>query len=363
MKGEKCVTMYDYILEEEGVLKRIIASQEQTTKAFVKLFLEKQPMEIVICGSGTSCHAAIAVRQFWEKLLHIRVRAEYAMVFSEVQEIYDEKMLLIGISQGGQSRSTVEALKKGRERGIATVGISENRQAELFRYSSLQMLMDCGEEKSVAKTKGYIATVGLLFAMAVEAAFQAGRITDRERENYRERMRKTAENFPQIIEKTGIWLAENREELLRARRLIVVGSGKQCATIREGTLKMLETMRYGISGYDLDEFCHGVYNSVDQDTYLLYLAAEGEDREAIFHLREVLSQTTSHQFLITGEQAGIKTGKKDCVLPFLEDECFSALEYIIPMQIMASTLPYDLGIDPFASRDPLFHKKMGSKLP
>ena len=39
----------------------------------------------------------------------------------------------------------------------------------------------------------------------------------------------------------------------------------------EGTLKILEAVRYSVVGYEMEEFMHGVYHSIDQDTYLLYL--------------------------------------------------------------------------------------------
>lgn len=45
-----------------------------------------------------------------------------------------------------------------------------------------------------------------------------------------------------------------------------------------------------------------------------------------------------------------------------DDPDFHVLEYILPLQIISSRIPYKLGINPFLAADPQFHKKAGSKL-
>ncbi|MDR0615368.1 MAG: SIS domain-containing protein, partial [Synergistaceae bacterium] len=171
-----------------------------------------------------------------------------------------------------------------------------------------------------------------------------------------------ARNFNVIIPRATAWVESIREELASARRIIVLGYKNNYANALEGALKLLETLRFGVYGYDVDEFSHGIYNSVDSDTYILYLASEGEYKHKIATLSRVLKDITKHQFVICGDPEGIDTTSRDCVIPFIDDPVFSVMEYILPTQIISATIPYDLGIDPFKASDPNFHSKVKSKV-
>ena len=127
-------------------------------------------------------------------------------------------------------------------------------------------------------------------------------------------------------------------------------------------LKMLETMRFAIIGYDLEEFCHGIYNSVHPDTRLIYLASPDPAlRRRLLQIRSVIADTPSHQSVIGSAFAGFDPEPNDCVLPLVDDPDFHVLEYILPLQIVASRLPYRLGVDPFYAADPHFHQCADSK--
>ena len=360
--GSADIRMYDYILEERRVLEQIVSDRARIAEAFCRYMTSHEVDEIVISGSGTSYHAALAVRAFLENILRIRVRAEYPMMFKDLQTIYDPATLFIGISQGGQSQSTVDAMKKAKRLGVATAGISENNQAEIFKSADIRIVMECGPELSVAKTKGYVATMAILFVLGIEAAKARGNVSSEQCREYIRRLETVVANYDRIIPAATQWVNGIRAELARSRRIVVLGYKNQYANVLEGALKMLETMRFGIYGYDIEEFFHGIYNSIDGNTTLIYLASEGEYQTKVVALKKVLEETTKHQYVISKGIAGYVPDQRDCILPFMDDEVFSVFEYILPMQIIASLVPYDLGIDPFTASDPQFHAKMKSKV-
>ena len=45
---------------------------------------------------------------------------------------------------------------------------------------------------------------------------------------------------------------------------------------------------------------------------------------------------------------------------FINDPYFEAMEYVVPLQVIARKLSLDLGIDCNISSDPNFHRKMAS---
>lgn len=355
------ITMFDYIQEEKDVLLSLLENRHALTGPLSRAIADRRIDEIILCGSGTSYHAGLAARRLIEELTGIRTRAELPMIFTSQQKIYSPHTLFVGISQGGNSLSTVEALDKAQAGGCLCASLSENRCARISRHCDLKLLMDCGPELSIAKTKGYTATMVILWLIGIEAAQTQHRLSDIEAEAVTNRLRQTIDNFPAVISRADAWAEKISQELLEGERILVLGYGHNYANVLEGSLKMLETLRFGIYGYELEEFCHGIYNSIHPDTRLIYLASPGPEKNRIQPIHAVIGKTTAHQFIIGSDQDFLHDPNRDCPLPFIEDPDFHVLEFILPLQILSARLPYLLGIDPFFPSDPQFHTLAGSK--
>ena len=277
------------------------------------------------------------------------------------EKVYDKKSLVIGISQGGQSLSTVEGLDAATERGLLTAAVSENPTALVFEHAQTKTLLEVGNEKCGAKTKGYAGSIMTLMLMVSELALAKG-ITDQATvDGYLERMRTVIANLPAVTDAAVDWYGHIADDLLPARRVIVVGYDGMYGDVLEGALKTLETLRVGIAGYDIEEFFHGIYNSISEDSYLFYLASAGDYKPRTLRLIEILGEWTSHNYLIASP-AGVETPTSfDCIVPFTEDPLFSCFEFIIPMQVVACFGAEARGIDPSIPKDPLFHERIGSK--
>jgi len=283
------------------------------------------------------------------------------MIFKNQQKIYQPNTLFIAISQGGQSTSTIQALAKAKESACSTVGISENPNAEILKNSDMKILMEIGPELSIAKTKGYVATICILHMIGLEVALSLHKISEAEYTAYIHDYLKTVNNFEKIIQFGTAWVKKNTQSLIESRNIIVLGYSNHFATALEGALKMLETMRFGIYAYELEEFCHGISNAISKDTSVIYIAPFGDEQAKALRVRTALESRTGKQHLIVSPQANLAVSDLDCVVPFINHKYFDVLEYIIPLQIAASVLPYQLGIDPFYPADPGFHKIVGSK--
>lgn len=353
--------MYDYILEEKQVLLDVIHDRKIVFGKLMEFLKGKEIEEIIICGSGTSYHAGCGTRKLIEDVTGIRTRAEYPMVFVDQQNIYSKNTLFIGVSQGGNSVSTIQAMEKAKDHHIYTVGISENSEAGIFEYADVRLMMKCGPELSVAKTKGYIVSLALLFLFGLEYGLLLGTIEEKQYSRYIEAMERTANNYDNIIEVGTKWADKISADIIGGKRMIVLGYGNNYATMLEGALKLLECLRFGICGYEIEEFCHGIYNSIDADTRMIYIAPPGKRQERVLVIHDLIGQVTSHQYVILNQMDGYQPGEKDCQVSFVDDDYFNVLEYILPIQIIASRIPYKLGINPFFASDTHFHQKAGSK--
>lgn len=353
--------MYQYILETPEVLRGIIRNRKRITASFVETMKHQEIRQVYLLGSGTSYHAGLSAKNYLEEMLCRKVICMYPTQFARSEKVFDPHTLVIGISQGGQSLSTVEGLKSARERGFLTAAVSGNPDAYISQFADVSTIIEVGTEKCGAKTKGYAGTAITIMMMLTEWGMARGITDEKTADAYLSRMEKVIDNLGNVAEASVEWYGRIREEFLPAKRIIVVGYDGMYADVLEGALKILETVRQGVSGYDIEEFFHGIYNSITDSAHLFYLASKGDYKERTLRLIEILGEWTPHNYLITSPEGIEKKDAKTLLVPFTEDPLFSSWEYIIPLQMVACLAPQDLGINPDIPKDPEFHRRIGSK--
>nr|WP_288826718.1 SIS domain-containing protein [uncultured Clostridium sp.] len=354
--------MYDYICETPLVLMDIIKRRKEITKEFVTFYQDKTIDQIYVIGSGTSYHAGLSAKAYLEEILNIKVFNCYPTQFERNEKIFNKNTLVIGISQGGQSLSTVSGLDSAAKRGLYTAALSENPMALIFEHADTATRLFVGNEKCGAKTKGYAGTTVTLMMMLTEWAIVKGIVTETAAQDYFQRMFRVIANMEMITAEATKWYGRIKEEFLPAKRIIVVGYDGMYADVLEGALKILETVRQGVTGYDIEEFFHGIYNSITETSHIFYLASQGDYKPRVQKLVNILNEWTPHHYMIASPEGMLQTSSKDLICEFTEDPLFSPWEYIIPLQVIACLAPQDLGINPDIPKDPEFHKKIGSKV-
>jgi glucosamine 6-phosphate synthetase-like amidotransferase/phosphosugar isomerase protein len=354
--------MYDYILETPIVLRDIIKRRKEITKKFVDYYKDVAIEQVYIIGSGTSYHAGLSAKAYLEQILNMKVFNMYPTHFERNEKVFNKNTLVIGMSQGGQSLSTVAGLDSAKLKGLHTAAVSENPTAFISEHAETSTRIEVGNEKCGAKTKGYAGTTVTLMMMLTELAIAKGIISEQVAETYFERMYRVIDNLNNVTEAATKWYGRIKEEFLPAKRIIVIGYDGIYADVLEGALKILETVRQGVAGYDIEEFFHGIYNSINDSAHIFYLASKGDYKPRTLKLIEILSEWTPHNYLIASPDGIENPTEKDLICDFVEDPLFSAWEYIIPMQIVACLASQDLGINPDIPKDPQFHKRIGSKI-
>ncbi len=353
--------MYDYICETPEVLTRIINRRKEITEGFVDYYRNQEIEQIYVIGSGTSYHAALSAKAYLEDILNIKIFNMYPTQFERNEKVFNSRTLVVGVSQGGQSLSTVAGLDSAKGKGLHTAAVSENPTALIFEHAEVSTRIEVGNEKCGAKTKGYAGTTATLLMMLTELAIAKEIITEEKAGEYRLRMFKVIHNLPKVIKASTDWYSRIKEEFLPAKRIIVVGYDDRYADVLEGALKILETVRQGVVGYDIEEFFHGIYNSITDSAHILYLASKGDYKSRTLKLIEILSEWTPHNYLISSPEGIDTISNKDLICDFVEEPYFSGWEYIIPLQIISCLASQDLGINPDIPKDPQFHQKIGSK--
>lgn len=349
--------MYAYILESKKVTNDIVMNQDSIFEKAEQYILQHEIEQIYIIGSGTSYHAALAAKPLLEKVLSMKVFVSYPIIFKE-EQIFNPKTLVIGISHAGKSSSTILGLGKAKSMGLATIAMSAEDNTPIFEHADEKQMIEIGEELAGPKTKGYIGAIVTLMVFGLRVALKTKKISKSTFDDYLIRMVENTNAIPEIAETTSQWYEQNKEELIKCRRLYIIGYDQCLSAMMEGTLKILEAVRYSVQGYEMEEFMHGIYHAINEDVYMLYIGCDGQYYDRMLRLRGYFDrERTKHNFVITSKEDG---NSKNIVFPFTNDADFAVLQFIIPMQVIARKLSLDLGIDCNIPSDPDFHRKMAS---
>lgn len=351
--------MYDYILESKDAVRNIVEQQDSIFGGALAYLKDKAIEQIYILGSGTSYHAAVAAKSVVEDTLGVKIINMYPMEFVDNERVFNPKTLVVGISHAGRSSSTIRALDKARELGFLTIGMTAERDRPIVDHADCTVYIEIGDEFAGPKTKGYIGSIATIAMLGIKLAVQQGKLGEAEKKDLEARMLATSDQIPDIAAKAWDWYKANAEDLTKCRRLILLGYEACMSSMLEGTLKILEAVRYSVTGYELEEFMHGVYHSINEDTYMLYLGCPGKHYQRMAAMMKYFeTERGAHNYIVTSEEG--QPGGNAFVYPFRNDRYFASMEYVVPLQVIARKLSLDLGIDCNLSSDPDFHKKMGS---
>ena len=117
---------------------------------------------IVIVACGTAYHAGVVGRYILEEWARIPVEPDIASEWIYRNPVLSRDTLVIGISQSGETRDTVNAMKLAREKGARTLAITNLMGTQITREADAVLYTRCGLEVGVAASKTFTAQVALL---------------------------------------------------------------------------------------------------------------------------------------------------------------------------------------------------------
>jgi glucosamine--fructose-6-phosphate aminotransferase (isomerizing) len=125
---------------------------------------------IVIVACGTAYHAGVVGRYVIEEWARVPVEPDIASEWIYRNPVLDPGTLVIGISQSGETRDTIQAMKLARERGARTVAITNMMGSQITREVDSVLYTRTGLEVGVAASKTFTAQISLIFLVGLKLA-------------------------------------------------------------------------------------------------------------------------------------------------------------------------------------------------
>ncbi|MCG9895750.1 MAG: SIS domain-containing protein, partial [Fimbriimonadaceae bacterium] len=238
----------------------LLAARAPEYLARLKEALQGRSFDMVLLAArGSSDNAALYCRYLIEIHLGIPVCLAAPSVLTRYgRRVAYRNCLAVGISQSGAAPDVAEVLEsiKGRE-GCLTVGITNTPGSRLAESPDVSLLLDAGEEQSIAATKTYSLSLLALYQLtsALGADLPAADAASLPGEAWYERCREEAE--------AGLG------PILRCEPLFSLARGYSFCTAHEAALKLMECALIPAKAYSSADFAHGPKALLDSRTAAL----------------------------------------------------------------------------------------------
>ncbi len=216
-------------------------------------------IDIVACGSAS--HVGMTAKYVIESMARIPVEVDVASEFRYREPIYEDNMLVIIISQSGETADSLAALRDAKNHGVRTLGIVNVVGSSIAREADNVMYTWAGPEISVATTKAYSAQLAAMYLLSMKFAKVRGMLTDEEFAQLRSDLIQLPDQIESLFGmKEKIQKFANR--YLAAGHMFFIGRGIDYAIAMEGSLKLKEISYIHSEAYAAGELKHGTISLI-----------------------------------------------------------------------------------------------------
>ncbi|MBN1641760.1 MAG: SIS domain-containing protein [Anaerolineae bacterium] len=325
------------ILEQPEVLRRLLAAERDTIARIAAAIRAHAPPYAVIAARGTSDNAA----RYAQYLLGAENGLTVSLATPSLYTLYRRPprmsgALVIGISQSGASPDIVAVVDEGRRQGALTVAITNDAGSPLAQAAAHTIELHAGEERSVAATKTYTASLGAVAALSALLAQDDARW-------------QALEGMPAIAEEVLAQIDEVSGAAARYRDMhacAVIGRGYNYATAFEIALKLTE-LTYTLSmPFSAADFQHGPIALVEPGFPVLAIVPEGAVAGEMRDMLAQLQERGAALIVLSPLVAALDLAQTALPLPPGVPEWLSPLVAVMPGQLFALGSTLARGLDP-----------------
>lgn len=239
------------------------------------LLSKVEQVQIIACG--TSYHAGLVARYWFEDILGMPCNAEIASEYRYRNPVIRDNTLVITLSQSGETADTIAALRytqeKSKELGLSapSLSICNVGGSTLTRESAMVYLTKCGPEIGIASTKVFTTQlVSLALLLTV-----MGRLQERITQDQEFSIVQGLKKLPFLIQKT-LQHEETIQEIsvkfVDKQNALFLGRGAMYPIAMEGALKLKEVSYIHAEAYPAGELKHGPLALIDETMPVIAIA-------------------------------------------------------------------------------------------
>jgi len=298
-----------------------------------EVFDSIKSVQILACG--TSYHAGLVARYWFEQLARVPCHIEVASEFRYRSPVLAPDTLIVTISQSGETADTLAALQEAKKLGAKhSLAVCNGPESSLVRESDLVLMTRAGPEIGVASTKAFTTqlTALMLLVIAIGRRFELSAADE---------AKITSELFSLPGKIETVLKLDKEIEILAERfadkqHALFLGRGTHYPIAMEGALKLKEISYIHAEAYPAGELKHGPLALIDADMPVVTVAPNNKLLDKLkSNIQEVSARggqliVFMDETLETTEDENVQIIK----VPQVENEV-SPIIYTIPLQLLS----------------------------
>jgi glutamine---fructose-6-phosphate transaminase (isomerizing) len=268
---------------------------------------------VVILACGTAYHAGVVGRYVIEEWARIPVEPDIASEWRYRNPVIGPDTLVIGMSQSGETRDTIHAMKLAREQGAITLAITNLMGTQITREVDHVLYTRAGMEMAVAASKTFTAQVVLLYLVALKLAQVRGTLPPGELKYILDQVK----SLPKKIEN-------------------YLGRHIGLPVCLEGALKLKEISYIPTEAYSAGEMKHGPIALLDEETPVVCVATDSHVYDKIVsNIQETRARGAEVIAIATDGNEDIQHHADDVIYVPRTPAFLQAALAVVPLQLLA----------------------------
>jgi glucosamine--fructose-6-phosphate aminotransferase (isomerizing) len=291
---------------------------------------------IVIVACGTSYHAGLVGRYAMEWWARVPVEIDIASEFRYRNPVLDERDLVIGISQSGETADTLAAMRLARELGAKVIAVTNIMGSQATRDSDGVIFTRAGLEIGVAATKTFVAQVAVMYLLGLKLAQVHGTLEASELRRLCGELRELPRSIAALLDGLDEQMRSIAERWKDAGFFLYLGRHVGLSVCLEGALKLKEVSYIPTDAYAAGEMKHGPIALLDEQTPVVCVATDSPVLDKVLSNIAEVRARGAHVIAVATEGDGRVTEHAEEVVEIpRSDWLLQPLLAVIPLQLLA----------------------------
>jgi glucosamine--fructose-6-phosphate aminotransferase (isomerizing) len=301
---------------------------------------------VVIVACGTSYHAGLVGRYAIEWWARVPVEMDIASEFRYRNPVLDERDLVIGISQSGETADTLAAMRLARERGAKVLAVTNIMGSQATRDSDGVLFTRAGLEIGVAATKTFVAQVTSMYLFALKLAQLHGTLDGDVLRRLCDELRAMPHLIARLVEEADEPVRRIAAHWKDAGFFLYLGRHIGLSICLEGALKLKEISYIPTDAYAAGEMKHGPIALLDENTPVVCVATESPVLDKVLSNIAEVRARGAHVIAVATEGSGrVAEHAEEVVEIPATDWVLQPILAVIPLQMLAYDIARARGLN------------------
>ena len=290
---------------------------------------------IVLLACGTAYHSCVVARYVLEEWARLPVEPDIASEWIYRNPVIGPDTLVIGVSQSGETRDTIEAMKLAKKKGAHTLAITNMMGSQITREVESVLYTRCGLEVSVAASKTFTAQIALFYLVALKMAQVRGTMDPGELGFILDQVYELPSKMEQFLDGDHP-VEEIAQRFYDKPFFLYLGRHIGLPVALEGALKLKEISYIPTEAYSAGEMKHGPIALLDSDTPVVVVATDIHVYDKIVsNIQETRARGAHVIAIATDGNEDIQHHADDVIYVPKTPNFLQAALAVLPLQLLA----------------------------